>query len=82
MVKSGFYFTEMMPRSGNPEPGTAEPENWTPYKVWCGDKWQCEGCGAEIVSGTGRSPIAEHYQPAFADMTARLNADQLKVNDC
>ena len=82
MKKTGFYFTEMMPRSGSPEPGTAEPEHWTPYKVWSGDLWECPGCHAVIVSGTGREPIAEHYRADFSDISERLNASQLHVNDC
>jgi len=82
MKKSGFYFIEGMPREGRPEPGTAEPEKWQPYKVWSGDRWECEGCGATIISGTGREAIAEHYQPDFSERVARLNAAQLQVNDC
>lgn len=82
MVKSGFYFIEGMPRRDNVPPGTAAPESWKPYKVWAGDKWRCEGCGAEIVSGVGQHPIAEHYQADFAAHVLRLNADQLQVNDC
>lgn len=85
MKKSGFYFIEGMPAPGgprNPEPGTAQPENWQPYKLWTGDKWECEGCGAQILAGFGREPIAEHYQPDFAEKVQRLNANQLQVNDC
>src|SRR5678816_3389465 len=85
MTKSGYYFIEAMPKPGGPrrpEPGTSAPEHWTPYKVWVGDKWTCEGCGATIVSGFGREPLAEHYQDGFTDVVARVKADQLQVNDC
>lgn len=84
MKKSGFYFIEGMPADGarRPAAGTAEPENWKPYKVWVADKWQCEGCGAEILSGFGNGPLAEHYQPEFKAMIERTHADQLQVNDC
>ncbi len=81
MVKSGFYFTEGMPIVGRPEPGTADSECWGPYKLWVGDKWRCEGCGAEILSGFGREPLNEHYKPDFADMRTRLGAEY-QVNDC
>lgn len=85
MVKSGFYFIEAMPVAGGDgpaEPGTAEPHRWTPYKVWAGDKWQCEGCGHELVKGTGRLPLSEHFKPDFAATVERLDAAQLQVNDC
>lgn len=81
--KNGFYFIEAMPVAGErPAPGISEPEKWTPYKVWVSDLWECEGCGARILSGFGREPLAEHYQPHFAEVVARVNANQLQVNDC
>ncbi len=81
--KTGYYFIEAMPTGiRDPEPGTADPAHWTPYKLWVGDLWECQGCGAQIVSGVGRGPIVEHYQDGFADTVARTHADQLQVNDC
>lgn len=82
--QNGFYFIEAMPvyNERHPLPGTAEPAKWTPYRLWVGDRWECEGCGAVIVSGVGLGPIAEHYQPEFAERIQRLGADQLQVNDC
>jgi hypothetical protein len=82
--ENGFYFIEAMPvyNEKRPEPGTADPAKWTPYRLWAGDRWECEGCGAVIVSGVSRAPLAEHYQPDFAAQVARLNATQLQVNDC
>ena len=88
-MKKSVYFIEAMPRpadpiDGNrlPLPGRTEREKWTPYKLWAGDRWECEGCGAAIVSGTGLHPIAEHYQPDFTEMVERLGATLLQVNDC
>lgn len=82
--KNGYYFIEGMPKPGvrNPEPGTVDPAHWAPYKVWVGDLWECQGCGATIVSGVGHGPLVEHYQDGFADTVARTHADQLQVNDC
>jgi hypothetical protein len=82
--KNGFYFIEGMPIAGvsHPAPGTSEPASWTPYKIWAGDLWRCEGCGTTILSGFGRAPVAEHYEPTFAERVQKLGADQLQVNDC
>jgi hypothetical protein len=80
-AKSGFYFVEGMP-DGYAKPGLAEPEHWHPYKVWCGDRWECPDCGANIVVGCGREPLAEHYEPDFQQLVQALKADQLQVNDC
>lgn len=80
--KNGFYFIEGAPATNDVPPGNAAPEKWHPYKIWSGDLYECEGCGAQIVSGFGREHIAEHYQSGFADVVKRLGADQLQVNDC
>lgn len=80
--KNGFYFIEGMPTTDEALPGTEAPHHWTPYKIWTGDLWECLGCGHELVSGVGRAPVGEHYQPDFSERVARLNADQLQVNDC
>jgi hypothetical protein len=62
--------------------GTAEPDKWMPYKLWCGDKWRCDGCGTEIVEGVGSHPIKERYHPDFQETIEAFNALQLQVNDC
>jgi hypothetical protein len=81
--KSGFYFTEGMPiGDGRAAPGTTEPEKWKPYKIWSGDRWECEGCGAQIVSGVGLSPISVQHKTDFNDYMKSLGADQFQVNDC
>lgn len=80
--KNGYYFIEAMPKGNVAMPGTIDAESWTPYKLWVGDLWRCEGCGAQIVSGVARDPLAEHYQPGFTDQVKRFGADQLQVNDC
>ena len=81
--ENGFSFIEAMPIGpGRAAPGTVEPDKWTPYKIWSGDKWKCHGCGAVIVVGCGSLPIAEHYQEGFEKKRQSLGADQLQVNDC
>lgn len=80
--KNGFYFIEGMPTENRALAGTSEPEKWKPYKVWSGDLWRCQGCGATIVVGTGHNPLAEHYQDDFDQKVASYGAAQLQVNDC
>lgn len=81
--KNGYYFIEAMPRAGlkDPMPGDLHPEQWEPYKLWAGDLWECEGCGAQIVSGVGQEPLVEHYMDEFQEKVRHTHADQLQVND-
>lgn len=80
-AKNGFVLIEAMPQEEHALPGTEQPDAWAPYKLWNGDKWKCEGCGAEIVVGFGKAPLSEHYLPNWDQMVAYYNP-QLTVNDC
>ena len=84
MKKSGYAFIEGMPANGaeRPASGTSEPDKWKPYKIWVGDLHECQGCGAQILSGFGIQPVSEHYRSDFAEKIAVLGADRLQVNDC
>jgi hypothetical protein len=82
MQKSGFYFIEGIRGPGISPPGTADPISWVPYKIWVADKWKCQGCGAEILSGFGHRPVSEDYKEDFQDKIEQLGASQLQVNDC
>ncbi len=79
---NGYAFLEGMPSHNGAKPGKAEPESWSPYKLWMGDLWACPDCGSEIVVGTGLNPIAEHYQITFANEVERHGASRLLVKDC
>lgn len=81
-IKNGFWFTEGMPVVDGAQPGLADADKWKPYKIWASDKFECPGCGVQILSGFGRAPISEHYKPDFAEWQAGLKADQFQVNDC
>jgi hypothetical protein len=83
-AKNGFYFIEGMQRPGviKAASGTAEPEKWQPYKLWCGDKWRCDGCGTEIISGVGMHPISVRHERDFHETLKALGAEQFQVNDC
>lgn len=69
--KSGYYFEEGMPRGAG----------WAPYKLWVGDLYECEGCGAQVITGVGMEPLAEHYQKGYADTVARVGAT-VRIDDC
>jgi hypothetical protein len=47
-------------------------ETGTPYKLWDADLWECVECGVEIITGFGKSPLAEHWQERYATTRARL----------
>jgi hypothetical protein len=79
-TKTGFYFAEGMPKEPGAKPGLVEPDKWEPYKVWSGDKWECPGCGAVILSGFGSSAIAEHFEGDFKKWLER--SGKFQVNDC
>ncbi len=80
--KTGFYFLEGMPIGTDVVPGKRMDNYWEPYKLWCGDLWECPDCKAQMIVGTGREPIAEHYEANFNEQVAQHEADQFKVNDC
>ena len=77
-TKSGIFVLEQMP-SDNALPGTSEEGKWGPYKIWQADLWRCHGCGKELISGFGQVPVAEHYQPDFADYMPMV---KYTINDC
>lgn len=82
--RTGTYFTEQMPTGATKDspPGTAAPELWRPYKLWCGDLWECQGCGSQLIVGTGFKPIRENYDADFEEERQRLGAHKILVNDC
>jgi hypothetical protein len=83
-MKSGFYFIEGMPidGAGKTKPGLEEAHRWKPYKIWSGDKYQCNGCGSIIIAGFGHLPISIQHEPEFKETAEKLGANQFQVNDC
>jgi hypothetical protein len=80
--KNGFTFVEGMPTMTCARPGKQDAALWKPYKLWVGDLWECEGCQAQIIVGTGAGPISIHHLPNFAEQVKKSGGDQLQVNDC
>lgn len=62
--KTGARVVECMP-IGNAPSGKAHADQWQDYKLWMGDLWRCDGCGAVIGTGFGQRPLSEHYMPHF-----------------
>lgn len=79
--ENGFDFLEGMPVENRAPRGILAPEKWKPYKLWSGDKWFCEGCGTEIIVGTGVAPIAIQHENDFAETVRKFGAT-FQVNDC
>lgn len=78
-AQNGVYVLEQMPKHSGAAPGRENAASWTPYKVWIADKWKCEGCGNEIVVGSGPQPLSEHSMTDFAIWRGRTT---VTVNDC
>jgi len=77
--RNGQRFIEGMPVKAGAIPGKTAAFDWQPYKLWMGDQWKCQGCGAEIIVGFGHRPIAEHHQDGFAEKVKNVT---LQINDC
>jgi hypothetical protein len=44
------------------------------HKLWDADLWICVECGQETITGFGREPMAEHWQPSYQQQRDRLAA--------
>ena len=42
-------------------------EDGEPYKLWSADRYACPECGASVIVGFGSRPLAEHWQPSYAE---------------
>ena len=97
MKRQGVYFIERMPKVNGARPGNTwrlllsnlqafendpHPEEWKPYKLWCGDQWECQGCGHILLSGFGIHPISEHHMDNFQEWMEKLEQPLFQVNDC
>jgi hypothetical protein len=78
-LRNGVVVGEQMPSCNKTLSGTAQEEDWHPYKVWRADLLECRGCGKQIVSGFASCAMAEHYQPNFDMFQQHVT---IKVNDC
>ena len=79
--RNAVRFIEAMPNSNDAPSGTQAPEQWSPYKLWCGDLWECNGCGHQLISSVAFEPLGEHYQGDFAAKVERASPI-VTINDC
>lgn len=78
--KNGFMWVEGMPAENGAPPGTEAPDQWKPYKIWHSDLYECQGCGHQLITGHGRTPISEHYKTEeFAHYMPFVEGT---INDC
>ena len=78
---NGVRVLEQMPTHSTALPGTAEAQNWKPYKVWLADHWRCEGCGHDLITGYGGKPLHEHYEDGFNEYLEKTHM-RATINDC
>ena len=72
--QNGKWFIEGMPDGNDAPSGLSAPERWRPYKLWNGDEWRCPDCGSTIIVGVAGRPLAEHYEPDFAEKASPASA--------
>lgn len=70
-VKNGYYFEEAI---------VLQDDEVSPYKLWSGDLYRCPNCNHEVIVGVGAAPIAEHFQPDYAEKVKAYKS-QLQVVD-
>jgi len=56
-------------------------DDGAPYKLWSADLWACPTCGAEVITGFGRAPLAEHWQADYAATRERRRPVYLSRRD-
>ena len=47
-------------------------EDGASYRLWDADLLECAECGAQVIAGVARHPLAEHWQPDYAEARTRL----------
>ena len=79
--RNGYWWVEGMPLGHMTPPGVVADSLWKDYKIWCSDLWECRGCGAQVITGHDRLPLAEQHQLDFEHKKS-LVSPQVRINDC
>jgi hypothetical protein len=74
--KNGVWILEQKPIKPGAKPGLLEPELWIPYKAWQADRWKCNGCGHQLITGFGLNPMWQDFHSKEPPKTSYT------VNDC
>jgi len=43
------------------------------YQVWAADKYECDGCGAAVLTGFADAPIATQHEAGFLTALERMD---------
>ena|SRR5271166_431834 len=43
------------------------------YQIWNADCFVCPECNVSVISGFGKAPLAEHFQPEYAKFAEQLD---------
>jgi hypothetical protein len=52
-----------------------------PYKLWLGDLWECPNCEAQVIVGTGASPVVHAHEPGYSRLCESIGPTYF-VDDC
>jgi hypothetical protein len=77
--KNGQAFTETFPVTVLAPDGSGAKTEHRPYRIWNGDLYECRGCHAVIITGTGSRPVAERHDEDFEFRRAAIGADAINV---
>ena len=82
--KNGQMWEEGKPSNDETPVRHTEPDGteWTSYKIWQGDLWECRDCGVQVIVGTGAKPWFEHYQEEYAAAREACEHSLIFVHDC
>jgi hypothetical protein len=63
--------------------GVVTTVDGAPYQIWHADEWICAPCGARVLTGFGRGPLATRGDPAFdalLDVETRDEAERIALD--
>lgn len=87
--RNGQVFEEGKPYRSSPDDivrfteQEGERNEWTGYKLWNADLWECKGCGNQIIVGAGARPMAEHFEDNYQERRTSYGGDAIPfVHDC
>lgn len=84
--RNGQVFEEGMPNGFDKQVRYTADDGtpWSSYKLWNGDLWECQGCGAQILVGAHPTqPMAEHFHADYESKRTAYGGDSIPfIHDC